>query len=291
MRVTDGMKYLQIRRNLDNLSARHADASEQALSGRRVNAPSSDPVAAAELTRLKSAQAQTQAHRDAIRSVRGDVELSESALSEAGNLLARLREVVVQGASDSLSSADRQALAAEVSGIHDQLLTLANTEGSRGYVFAGSATTTPPFLADGTFQGNTEDHEIEIGPGQRATVNASGARAFTGDGGRDIFADVKALEAALRTNDAPAIRDSIATVDSAREQVVREQVRMGLVIDKLSTTDAVLESIGLNFAKVDDSVGSVDPYESYTKLTQLAQALEHSVTVSRTLLDVGRQSF
>lgn len=291
MRVTDGMRYVQVRKNLTKLTTQQADASEQAMTGRRVNAPSSDPVAAAQLSRLRAAQSQTDTYRSTIMAVRGDAETAESALSQAGELFTHLREIAIQGGSDSLSPLDRQALATEVGDVKKALLVAGNAKGARGYLFAGTRVDQPAFDGSGNYQGDQNDQLVEIGPGQRAVVNASGSRAFTSDGGRDVFADVDALELALQTNDATGIRDVIGNLDSSRAQIVREQTRTGLLVNKLETTDAALEQTGLDISKSDNRVGSVDAFSSYTRLSQLAQSLEQAVSVSKTLLDIGSNRF
>lgn len=288
MRVTEGMRYAQVTRGLAALTAEHAKASRQASSGRRLEQPSADPVAAAELSRLRASQSQTAAHRNVIRDARGDAELTEATLAQANSLFVRAHEIAMQGANGSLGADERAALAEEVHGLKQELVGLANTRGTRGYLFSGSQTDTAAFSNGGVFQGDDVDHVVQIGNAPPQSVSVSGAEAFTAAGGRDVFADLDALEAALAANDQSAASATLTGLESSRQQIVKAEARAGTIIDRLDTSDQVLEQLQFEFDKRQGEIDGVDPVDAYTRLVQLGQALEQAVSVSRQLLDVGR---
>lgn len=286
MRVTDGMRYASVRRYLTTASARHAEAFQQASTGQRVNSPGGDPVAAATLVRLRSAQAATASYRSGIDTVSGDVALAESTLAEAADVMAQAREIALQGSNDTLSASERSLLADQLRGLKERLVGLANTRGARGYVFGGTATTTAAFAADGSFLGNDEVQLLEVGPGQTSVVNASGARAFTAAGGTDVFLQLDGLITALAANDGVAVRATLPGVEAARDQLVEEQARTGLKLERLTTSDEVLDTLEVALAAESARIGEVDVTDAYTRLTELSEALDRAVTVSRSLLDV-----
>jgi len=111
MRISDNMRYDTVGRSLSELSTRQAKASQVASSGQRVEAPSDDPVAAAELVRLSAAQTHTKQLQSTVSTVKSDAQLSEGVLGEAGDALARLHEIAVQGANDTLGAPERASLA------------------------------------------------------------------------------------------------------------------------------------------------------------------------------------
>src|SRR6478609_6132607 len=208
MRVTEQMRYDSVANNLSQLSSRQAKAAQEAQTGVRVNLPSDDPIAAAQLARLAASQSQVAARRSTINSVRGDAELAESSLQQASDLMATAKELAMQGGNGSLGASERATLALQVKDIRDQLVGIANTRGTSGYLFAGSATETKPF-------------------------SASGAKAFTSAGGRDVFGDLDALYNALNSNDTTAIGVSIDGLDRSRSQITNAQAAVGLTINKL----------------------------------------------------------
>ena len=287
MRITEGMRQAELRRNLQGVSARHAEATRRALTGRAVNAPSSDPVAAAELARNRLAKAAGDAGRDALMRARGDLELAEGVLAEAGDLFHRAREIGMQGANGSYSAAQRADLAKEVEGIKAQLVDIANTRGSRGYLFAGSQINAAPFAASGAFSGDDVEHVVDLGTGTPTSVGVSGERAFTVTGGRDVFADLDALAATLNADDATAISGTLTGLDAAREQLTTERADAGLRLARLETNEAVMDRLSLALAERDEVVAGADPYAAYSDLVTLGQSLEQAVAVTRRVLELG----
>lgn len=287
MRVTEGMKYSQVLSNLSNLTSQHAKAAQEASTGIRVGKPSDDPIAAAELARLSASSSQTKAHLSTIDTVRGDAELTESTLDGASDIFARLREIALQGANGDLTAENRKTLSVEVAGLKDSLLQLANARGTRGYLFSGSQVTTAAFDPAGVFQGDDEAHVVQIGNSTPTAVSTSGAEAFVIAGGRNVFADLQSLATALGTDDLAAIRQSIDDVGASQAQLVNARARSGLVLSKLDASESVLSSLETEQQKRAQTAGAADPYESYTRVTSLAQSLERAIAVSRQILDLG----
>ena len=288
MRVTEQMRYDGVSNNLSQLSARQAKAAQEAQTGLRVNLPSDDPIAAAELARLRASQGQITARRGTITAVRGDAELAESSLQQASDLLATAKDLAVQGGNGSLGAPERATLAQQVKDLKDQLVGVANTQGTTGYLFGGSATQNRPFANSGAFSGNDDDHVVDIGNSTPTAVNASGSRAFTAAaGGRDVFADLDALYTALSSNDTAAISATLGNLDASRSQITNAQATMGITINKLDASDSVLDAVDLQTSRRTEEVGSADPSKAYATLVQLNNSLQQSVAVSKTILDLA----
>jgi flagellar hook-associated protein 3 FlgL len=287
MRVTEQMRYDSVTNNLSQLSARQAKAAQEAQTGLRVNLPSDDPIAAAQLARLAASQSQTAARRSTINTVKGDTELAESQLQQASDLMANAKEIAVQGGNGTLGATERATLALQVKDLKDQLVGLANTRGSTGYLFGGNATESKPFDATGAFSGNDNEHVIDIGNSTPTAVNASGAKAFTLAGGNDVFGALDALYNALSANDEAAISASLDGLDKSRTQITNAQASVGITLNKLDASDAVLSNLDLQNSKSIEEVGSVDPAKAYSTLTQLNNSLQQSLTVSKSILDLA----
>lgn len=287
MRVTEQMRYDSVTNNLSQVSAQQAKAAQQAQTGLRVNLPSDDPVAAAQLARLSASQSQVSARRATISSVRGDAELAESSLQQASDLMASAKEIAMQGANGTLAASDRAILAQQVKDIRDQLIGVANTKGSTGYLFGGSANESAPFAANGAFSGNDESHLVDIGNSTPTAVNASGAKAFTSAGGRDVFADLDALYTALGNNDRTAVSAELDHLDSSRGQITNAQAGVGITLNKLDASDAVQSSLDLQNSKSIQEAGATDPAKAYSTLVQFNNALQQSLAVSKSILDLA----
>jgi len=287
MRVTEGMRYSQVLANLSNITSQHAKAAQEASTGLRVGKPSDDPIAAAELARLSASSDQTKAHLSTIDKVRGDAELAEATLSDASDIFARLKELTLQAANGTLTAEQRQTIGTEVDGLKATLLTLSNARGQRGYLFAGTQVTQAAFDANGVFQGDAQAQVVAIGNSTPTAVSTSGADSFVVAGGRNVFADIDSLSAALAINDAVAIRTSLDTIEASRAQLVNARAKAGLILSKLDASQSVLTSLDTQQQKTAQTAGAADPYESYTRVTALGQTLERAIAVSKQILDLG----
>jgi flagellar hook-associated protein 3 FlgL len=287
MRVTEQMRYDGVARNLSQLSSRQAKAAQEAQTGLRVNLPSDDPIAAAQLARLSASQSQVAARRSTISSVRGDAELAETSLQQASDLMANAKELAMQGGNGALGADERKVLALQIKDIREQLIGVANSRGSSGYLFSGSAIETKPFEASGAFNGNDDAHVVDIGNSTPSAVNASGAKAFTAAGGRDVFGDLDALYNALNSNDEAGILASLDGIDGSRRQITNAQAVIGMTINKLDASDSVQSALELQNEKSKSELGAADPAKAYSTLMQLNNALQQSVSVSKSILDLA----
>ena len=287
MRIADNMRQAGVLRNIQDLTARQAEATTRAQTGRFVNKPSDDPAAAAELARIRASAAQTDTQLKAATTARGDMELAEGVLAQAGDLFVRAHEIAMQGANGSLDGATRASLSQEVAGLKQQLVALANTQGTVGYIFGGSKTGTPPFSVTGTFSGDDVDHTVDLGGASPTSVGVSGAGAFTAAGGRDVFADLDALEGALNTNDQQVIASTLSNLEASRKQIVNVQATAGIKLDRLQTTEDILGQAKLALAKRDEATAGTDPVKAYSDLVTLGQSLEQAVGVAKKILDLG----
>jgi flagellar hook-associated protein 3 FlgL len=287
MRVTDNMRQSSVLRSLQDLGARQADAATRAQTGLAVNKPSDDPAAAAQLARIRASSAQADTQLKAATDARSNLELAEGVLAQAGDLFTRAQEIAMQGANGSLDAATRASLSDEVKGLKQQLVSLANTKGSAGYLFGGSKTTTSPFAVSGAFSGDDVDHMVDLGGASPTSVGVSGAGAFTAAGGRDVFDDLDALSNALEANDQAAVSGTLANLESSRKQIVNVQAGAGLKIDRLQTTEDILGQAKLALAKQQDDTAGADPYQAYSDLVVLGQSLQQAVGVAKQILGLS----
>jgi len=287
MRIADTTRNASVLRTIQDLRSRQADAQARALTGRQVNKPSDDPAAAAELARIRASSAQADNQLKAASVARGDVELAEGVLAQAGDLFQQAHDLAMQGANGSMDAATRASLASQVQGIKDQLVGLANTQGATGYLFGGSKTTTQPFATSGAFSGDNNDHVVDLGGSSPTSVGVSGADAFTAAGGRDVFADLDSLVTALNSNSQSGIQGTLANLEASRKQITNVRALAGIKIDRLNTTEDILGQAKLALAQREETTAGADPYQAYSDLVTLGQSLEQAVGIAKKILDLG----
>jgi flagellar hook-associated protein 3 FlgL len=292
MRVSDAMRMDAVTLQLSRISSQQLQASREASTGVRVGAPSDDPIAAAQAARVQAQLDQTGAYRAAIRNARGDVELAESTLASATDIVQKAHDLAMQAINGTLDASARADMATQVDQLRAQLLTMANTQGAQGYLFGGTVTDKPPFDPSAAFTGNAQDRVVAIGPNVSATVSVNGQSAFGANGaGVDVFAELASLSTALKANDVSAIEPSVNTLDTARQQIVTARVDAGLKMDRLDTADTAHGAAETSLATQQHTLVDADPAAAYTRLATLQQSLEQAVSVAKSTLatlDVNR---
>jgi flagellar hook-associated protein 3 FlgL len=152
-------------------------------SGKEITKPSDDPFGT---TRAVSARRDLEEIQQLKKNVDDALSwqgVTEVALARLTDVVQRSRELLVQGASDSNSAQQREAIAKEI----DQLIETAKTEanGAYGgrYIFAGTQTNTKPYNVGGTDVYNGDGGNIvrTIGPAVSIAVNVRGADFLGGD--------------------------------------------------------------------------------------------------------------
>jgi flagellar hook-associated protein 3 FlgL len=115
----------------------------------------------------------------------GQLALEESVLADVGNVLQRVRELVVQANNATQSPETRNSIATEIEARLDELQALANTRDANGeYIFAGFQSNTEPFARQGnSFSYNGDD-------GQRFLQLGSSTQVGVRDSGFDVFVSI-----------------------------------------------------------------------------------------------------
>ncbi|QIR74755.1 flagellin [Sulfurospirillum diekertiae] len=105
---------------------------------------------------------------------------TDSALSSFTSSLDQFKSKLVQASSTSNSTTSLQALANDLQGIKDNLVSLANTSVNGQFLFSGSALSQKPIANDGTYRGNSENLTAVIGSGVQLPYNITGQSLFLG---------------------------------------------------------------------------------------------------------------
>jgi flagellar hook-associated protein 3 FlgL len=291
MRITDNLRFNAMQRSLARVSSEHAEATQQAASGLRLNKASDDPLGAAYAVRVQNSLKQSETYRTNIGLVRSDIQMAEGALAESIEVLNQTRETAMQGANDSMDTANRATLASKVASLKEQLLSLSNSQGSTGYLFSGHLTDTPAFAADGTYQGDDGQRRVEVGPGTVVDANVNGGSIFNDPDGVNVFAALDTLQAALMADDGAQISASLTGIDQALGQLNQGRSQTGLIMNRLDMSDGTLEQTELELTKRRSDITDADPFETLSRMTQLGSTLQQAIAVARTTLNQSLQRF
>ncbi|MEI6026877.1 MAG: flagellar hook-associated protein FlgL [Betaproteobacteria bacterium] len=140
----------QFDRSIDLIQRRQQsleNSREQLVSGKRISRASDDPVQAARAERALAQDTRLEARQRALEASRQTMAQAESALGNAVGIMQRMRELVVQSGNGATDDASRKTIAAELRGLREQLLGIANQQdGLGGYLFAGQGGAGVPFV-------------------------------------------------------------------------------------------------------------------------------------------------
>lgn len=244
MRVTERTRIQTPRARIQDLRSRESKNQEQVSTGRRVNRPGDDPLAALRIANYQTQERQVdQFDRNLTR---GDAFLqqADSVLNESLDTLNRIRELTIQSISATLTQSDANDIAAEVTSLREHLITLANTRVGDHYIFAGFLYNQPAYSAAGVFQGDTNQQTLEIGDRQWAPITVPGGSTF-GDGTaatQDVFTTLQNLVTQIPIRGVAGfanIETELQNLELATAQVIQSRSQVGVRISQFTAAKNV----------------------------------------------------
>jgi flagellar hook-associated protein 3 FlgL len=250
-RITTGMVQRNVLSDLNRVSERLTRSQQKIASNREITKPSDDPFNAARALLLRESLDSTQQYQRNVQDATGWQEASEQAFSQITASIGKVRELLVQGSSDSADAASREAIAKEVDQIIAGIKESANATYQGRYVFSGTKTDQSPYpLPEPTadpdaFQGSPQQIARQIGPGVSIEVSVSiagvlGAGRAAADGG--IFDTLRGISEHLRAGDGPALRGAdLGALDANLDALLGVRALNGARQNRL---DAALNRLG-----------------------------------------------
>jgi flagellin-like hook-associated protein FlgL len=125
-------------------------ALQQVSTGLRVNQPSDDPAASANMVVSLAESANVDQYTSNIGSIQSQMQAADSAISSVITSLNSAITLGGEGSSGTASAANDQAIAAQVQSVLTAVVAQANGSFQGSYFFGGSANSAPPFVAAST---------------------------------------------------------------------------------------------------------------------------------------------
>jgi flagellar hook-associated protein 3 FlgL len=243
-------------------------AMQQVSTGLRVNTPSDDPAAAAANVGVQSQLANIDQYTSNITSVSAQLQVGDSTLSSAVNLMNQAITYGTQGGDSSLTQANKDTLATEIQSIQSEMVDLANTTYQGQYLFAGTANVQPfQTNADGSvsYLGNTGTSSAQIAAGTEVQISQPGSQVF-GSGANSVFAALNELSTTLQNGG--DITTAMSDLHSAYQNLSSQQVFYGNSISNLTSTQTFLNTDKVELSSQQNSLIAVDEDQAITNLEQ-----------------------
>jgi flagellar hook-associated protein 3 FlgL len=264
---------MEIRRQ-SNLAQQIARTQIEVSTGRRIQTASDDPVAAARVATIRQAQSDDSVWK-ANLSLGGSLAAqADDVLQTMSERLARAQELLVSGASQSLSTADRATVGLELRGIADEIDSLAATRSSLG----------EPLFANGP--------PPAIRFGESTVFAPVPARADIFEiGGNTISNLVRTAATSVEGGNAAQIGASLTAVKGSVDQIADANADVGVRGARIERLRETLSARGIEYASERSGLEDTDLSEAIARLNAQTITLEAAQAAfarinRRTLFDI-----
>ncbi len=263
-RITTSMMSRNVLADLNRTAEKLDHLRAKASSGKELTRPSDNPFATGRALKFRESLEGTRQHQRNANDAIGWQEVTEQALSQITSTGQRLRDLIVQGASDTADPVARNAIAVEVRQLIDGAKQTGNTSYAGRFIFGGTLTTTPPYtLTDDAYHGNDGTIAREIGPGVSLAINQPGSKVLGGAGAGDLIGIMRNVLAHLEANDGAALRGGdLTAIDGKLDSIMAVRAENGANSNRIesalsrlaqfeeTTTRQLSETEDADFAKV-----------------------------------------
>ena len=278
-------------RSIDQMSSQRTKVAEiqaQLAAGKQLVQPSDDAEKTGIIQRLSSAFNRQEMYETTLDSVTSRLEVEESAVMSAENIMQRVRELAVQGTNGTLGEGDRKILAHEVSSLRDELLSLANSQDASGnYVFSGSMAKTSAFVesADGTVNYRGDDNQVQVAISEQRSMfmNRPGDEIFTsivrsnpGAGSERIsfFNVMDDFADALENNNSTGVQRSLNEISGLTEGMATSIADVGTRMNTAQNQKDILSETKLRYQALLSNAEDLDYAKAVTELSAEMLSME-----------------
>lgn len=286
-RVTNTLARDVAMANLTRLQAALLRTQTEASSGKRINAPSDDPIGATIVLNFRKRVVRNTQFLRNIQDANGRLATADKALGQAQGILDRARAILLSQAQDTANGESRRGAAVEIDALIAEARDIANTRFENRFLFAGGRQTERPFTdvpGGVAYLGDDAPPRMNLSDGGAVPIGVSGVRAFAG------------FSAAIAGN--ADMDPDIALATKLSELNRGRGVRLGSIA--VGTSAATLRTIDLRIAEdVGDVVNLINAQTASTGITAAlnpagnglrltgAAVLVQEVDGGKTALDLG----
>lgn len=262
-RISSGMNNADVQFRLRYQESKLNKANNQLGSQRRIQELRDDPIAAGHLVRYQSFVDRINTFESNAQSITEKLSVREGYMNDSLQIMQRVRELAVQGATGTYTKDDLNNMAGEVDELLKQMIQNANAIDQDGNaLFAGTNTKATafdvemgnvvgsgvPLIEHVIYNGNVDSNKIEVDENQYLTFNNSGNRTF--------WAETQQLYSSRDMSEWQANTDSAINVDGHKIDVNTGDNIYSLIAKINNSGAAVKATIdpitnGLNLATTD----------------------------------------
>ena len=262
--------------SLDQAQSNEQQLTAELSSGVAINSLSQNPVAAGENVLLLNQIQQDDSFTQSSNLVSGQLQVADSALGGVVTQLTQAISLATGADNGTLNAADIRSVGSQISGILDEVQSLANTSYQGQYIFAGGQTSTTPFTTSTngtpnvtTYNGDQNVNYLSTPNGQKIQLNVPGSQIFQGSGANSVFGALNALVADYSTgavNTTQAVSDA-QSLDTALNYVSQQRVTIDNSITQVTAASDAITSDQTQLTAAQTNLMQADVAQVSTQLS------------------------
>lgn len=280
--------------SLDTTSQTEETLTEELASGSSVNQLSDNPVAVGQNVLLSAEIGADDTFSQTASTTESQLQVSDSALGTVVSQLTTAISLATEANNGTLNASDLESIGKQLSGIRDEVLSLANTTYLGQYIFSGSQGGTAPYALDttttpatATYQGDNNVSYLETPSGQKIQLNVPGSQIFSATGS-DVLGTLNALVADFSSGTASATAQAdTAALSTALGYVSQQRVTIDNSMSRLTAATSYSQSEQTQLTAVQTNLMQADVGQI---ATQLSTAETQQAALSQVIATLGKQS-
>jgi flagellar hook-associated protein 3 FlgL len=290
MKISTQLLFSRAAEQMSLVQNKISDSQVQLSQGKQLIKPSDAPDQAAVIQRMKTVMSRQESFHASLSTLNSRLQNEDTTLKSATNLLVRAKEIAVQAANGTLAPVNRKALAAEMQGVRDQLLSLANAKDDNGnFLFSGSRSDKPAFGPPGpgqtpVYQGDQTRMTVMVGDQRTIPINRTGTDVFVSISrinevsgkpeGVGFFKVMDDLIAGINFSNGVAIQRGGAEMTSLLNGLSLAHADIGTDLNVVEQQSNVIDDTILNIKSNLSNIEDLDYASAITKMNQQMLSLE-----------------
>jgi flagellar hook-associated protein 3 FlgL len=290
MKISTQLLFSRAAEQMSLVQNKISDSQVQLSQGKQLIKPSDAPDQAAVIQRMKTVMSRQESFHASLSTLNSRLQNEDTTLKSATNLLVRAKEIAVQAANGTLAPVNRKALAAEMQGVRDQLLSLANAKDNNGnFLFSGSRSDKPAFGSPGpgqtpVYQGDQTRMTVMVGDQRTIPINRTGTDVFVSISrinevsgkpeGVGFFKVMDDLIAGINFSNGVAIQRGGAEMTSLLNGLSLAHADIGTDLNVVEQQSNVIDDTILNIKSNLSNIEDLDYASAITKMNQQMLSLE-----------------
>ena len=235
--------------SLDQTQLNEQQLTAELSSGVSINSLGQSPVGSGENVVLLNQIQQDDSFTQSSSMVTGQLQVADSTLGSVVSQLTQAISLATSANNGTMNASDVQSIGRQISGILNEVQSLANTSYQGQYIFAGGQTSTQPFTtstatspAVTTYNGDGDVNYLEAPNGQKIQLHGPGSQIFSASGSTSVFGALNNLVADYSSgtvNTSQAVNDTTA-LNTALNFVSQQRVTID---DSISQATAASEAV------------------------------------------------